>query len=566
MMAAMVVSCSDDFDDSGIWDRIDDMTAEQEELNSTLEELQEALTQLDSRLDSYDKATSIETLTDNEGEEIGYTIYFLNSDPVVISYGEDGSNGDNGSDGNSGDIVTVDYTDGQVTITVTDSDGKETEYSFSTALVPVIAIEESSYELSSENSTISFTVSSSFYDIDVVGVYANVVDDTNGIGAATLTKAGSPTSEWSVSIEEGDAEGSYEVTLELVSAAQALTNGILTITVEDQSGMQATASVPFSYNVESIAGIMFSIAELKGGFVNLSNYTTWTVTDMLMSDDDFGYLKTELQAIAPSSDSENVGSISLNFPNLLSDIPSAAIYTDGIFYQCYALGSVSMPYVNSVGSCAFNYCEYLTNVELANATTLGGSAFASCTALESISLPELTTTGKYAFSKCTSLTTINDDNTLDKLTTLAEDSFSECTSLRNISLPNVVTLEDYAIQSCTSLESISLPEATKIGDAVFYGCTNLESVWLPKATEIDICAFAFCENLKSVEIATENTLTFVGEDIFFPNDDPDFTPGITLTIGSTNQYSEGGLIVINGNQATFDNKEYTFAEIKIVQQ
>ncbi len=119
----IIAGCSESFDDSKIWDKLNDhesRIAKLEELckqmNTNISSLQTIVTALQNN----DYVTGVTPIT-KDGETVGYTITFTKSQPITIYHGEDGKDGQNGTDGKDG----VDGKDGSTPIigVKQDSDG-----------------------------------------------------------------------------------------------------------------------------------------------------------------------------------------------------------------------------------------------------------------------------------------------------------------------------------------------------------------------------------------------------------------------------------------------------------
>lgn len=100
----LFASCHDPFDDSLIWDKLNN----HENRISTLEELCKqmntnigALQTIVTALQNNDYVTSVIPIQ-KDGTVIGYTITFTKSQPITIYHGTDGKNGANGADGKDG--------------------------------------------------------------------------------------------------------------------------------------------------------------------------------------------------------------------------------------------------------------------------------------------------------------------------------------------------------------------------------------------------------------------------------------------------------------------------------
>ena len=104
VVALLFGGCAQEFDDSEIWDKLDNhesrITALEElcrQMNTNISSLQTIV----SALQNNDYVTSVVPVLDN-GKTIGYTINFSKSNPVTIYHGKDGQNGTNGTNGVDG--------------------------------------------------------------------------------------------------------------------------------------------------------------------------------------------------------------------------------------------------------------------------------------------------------------------------------------------------------------------------------------------------------------------------------------------------------------------------------
>ena len=99
----LLAGCSQ-FDASGIWDAIEDLTQRVEDLEEECQKINtniEALQALVGAQQSGDTITSIAPI--KQGDEIiGYTITFSQSEPITIYHGTDGKDGEDGKDGADG--------------------------------------------------------------------------------------------------------------------------------------------------------------------------------------------------------------------------------------------------------------------------------------------------------------------------------------------------------------------------------------------------------------------------------------------------------------------------------
>lgn len=123
-LLAGISSCGDDYDDSEIRDRLDnveDRVTQLEEWCATVNNDITSLKGLITALENNDYVTGVETLED------GYRITFSQSGSITIHNGKDGSDGEDGKDGLDGStpIIGVDkYSDGLYYWTIQTEEGK----------------------------------------------------------------------------------------------------------------------------------------------------------------------------------------------------------------------------------------------------------------------------------------------------------------------------------------------------------------------------------------------------------------------------------------------------------
>ena len=102
VLALAFAACSDDYDDSALWDAVNDNTQRIEALEAWQDEVNGNIAALQQLLNTTDYITSVTPLTEN-GEEVGYVIEFHNSDPITIRHGAKGDKGDKGDQGEQGE-------------------------------------------------------------------------------------------------------------------------------------------------------------------------------------------------------------------------------------------------------------------------------------------------------------------------------------------------------------------------------------------------------------------------------------------------------------------------------
>ena len=91
----IIAGCSESFDDSKIWDKLNDhesRIAKLEELCKQMNTNISSLQAIVKALQNNDYVTGVTPIT-KEGETVGYTITFTRSQPITIYHGEDGKDG-----------------------------------------------------------------------------------------------------------------------------------------------------------------------------------------------------------------------------------------------------------------------------------------------------------------------------------------------------------------------------------------------------------------------------------------------------------------------------------------
>ena len=98
----MFTSCQDDYDDTALWDAVNDHEERLAALEKWQEQVNQNIQSLHQLINTTDYITSVTPLVEG-GQEVGYTITFLHSDPINIYHGKQGDEGDKGEDGDKGD-------------------------------------------------------------------------------------------------------------------------------------------------------------------------------------------------------------------------------------------------------------------------------------------------------------------------------------------------------------------------------------------------------------------------------------------------------------------------------
>lgn len=149
----------DDYDDSDIKNRLDDIEERVDALEKLCANLNtniESLKTLVEAQNGGDYITAVTPVTEN-GEVVGYTIVFAENDPITIYNGKDGENGENGENGYTPQIGVKQDTDGVYYWTVdgewlTDDLGNKVQAEGQNGTTPQIKIENGGWWVSTNGS------------------------------------------------------------------------------------------------------------------------------------------------------------------------------------------------------------------------------------------------------------------------------------------------------------------------------------------------------------------------------------------------------------------------------
>ncbi len=562
-LTMLFVGCSQ-FDDSRIWDAIDELEDLYDDLDGRLEKLEEecqkmntnieALQTLVTALQNHDTITSIAPI--KQGDEIiGYTITFSQSEPITIYHGADGKDGADGEDGKDG------------------ADGKDGY----TPTIGVAQDEDGAYYwtldgewLLDENGNKIKAVGEDGKDGANGNDGANGENGTNGENGENGKDGITPQLEirdgyWYISYDNGATwkqlgkatgedgkDGADGEDGKDGEDGEDGTNGTDGQDGKDGDSLFQSVTWDEEYAYFTLAdGTVIKIplasdSEAEEGDLPPANEIWYTSTD--------GEVVTPYNAAAfgvniLSNTYENgVGIITFD-----GDVTSIGNYA---FSGCSSLTSITIPEgVTSIGDHVFDWCHSLKSVTISDSvTSIGDGAFTGCywplsvhitdiatwcrissnykfkdwggnipfndyklflngTLVTDLIIPnDVTSIGDYAFANCISLTSVTIG---DGVTSIGVYAFGDCSSLTSITIPESVTSIEYrAFMNCSSLASITIPDSvTSIGEEAFAGCSSLTSITIPESvTSIGIYAFYGCSSLTSITIP--ESVTTIGEGAF----------------------------------------------------
>ncbi len=495
VLAASLILTSCKFDDSDIWDTINEHTEsikDHEQRILALEELCKqmntnisALQTLVDALEKHDYITNIAPIY-KDGAEIGYTISFAYSGTITIYHGQNGADGYAPQIGVAQDADGIYYwtLDGKWLLDANGNKIQTNGVNGNDGITPRLKIENDYWYVSYDNGA-----------------------TWQQLGKAT-GEDGQDGSTFFQSVTEDD---------EFVYFSMA-DGTLITISKHDKENIQ--------------------FEDLHAKAVCCKNWDT-------NYDGELSYAEAAaVQAIGTvfSGNTNVVAFTELKYFTGISEIPANA------FSGCTALWKVTLPQnIQVIGDYAFNGCNDLTNITIPKSvTSIGEAAFSGCTGELIINskivetdydshsnAPAYNSTGWLDGSKFTKLTIGDNIEKIGKwaffafdhltsvtisdcVTSIESNAFYSCEALTSITIGNgVASIGKNAFYGCISLISISIPNGVaSIEDETFYGCRSLTSITIPDSvTVIGNDVFNDCFGLTSVTIG--NGVTSIGRYVFY---------------------------------------------------
>ena len=110
-MTLLAAACADDYDDSALWDKVNDHEERLAALEKWQEQTNQSIAAMQELLNTTDMITGVSAVSEG-GQTVGYTITFLHSDPITIYNGAKGADGKDGADGQTPQIGLAQAEDG----------------------------------------------------------------------------------------------------------------------------------------------------------------------------------------------------------------------------------------------------------------------------------------------------------------------------------------------------------------------------------------------------------------------------------------------------------------------
>ena len=433
IVVAVVVSSCSKFDDTDIWDKLNDHESRITALEELCKQMNTNITALQTIVEALEKNDYITNVSPvrKDGEIIGYTITFAHSDTITIYHGE------NGVDGYVPNISVMKDMDGIYYWTIDGEwllDGKGNK------------------------------------------IQANGVDGANGDNGIT-PRLKIEDDYWYVSYDNG-------VTwTEVGKAIDKPTNSCPIIQV------QVTENEVILTLVDGT-----NIAIPYGGNKDYIDFLDNTVELLCVLNWDTN--KDNYLSYAEAAAVDSIGDV-FRGSNIVSFkefryFTSLTHIDEYAFYECKLLREISLPIsVRSIGLCAFGYCGSITNVFIdnveqwcniefesweSNPISYGANLYVKNELMIDLIIPDTVTTIKqYAFysGNFNSITIGN------SVTSIENSAFSGCNNIENIVIPDqVLKIGVYSFDNCERLKSVTIGKNVSIIENFAFGwCDNLTTIY-----------------------------------------------------------------------------------------
>lgn len=538
IIATAFVSSCDKFDDTEIWNKLENhenRISALEELCKQLNTNINALQTIVNALEKNDYITNVSPIR-KDGEIIGYTITFAHSDTITIYNGADGKDG---ADGYTPQIGVMKDTDGIYYWTV---DG---EWLLDAKGNKIKAVGQDGKDgqdgVDGEDGKDGQNGTNGTDGEDGKDGQDGVDGKDGQDGADGVTpRLKIENDYWYVSydngatwIELGKATGE--------DGADGSDGNSITITQDEENVYFELAdgeiiTIAKKYSVKGADFIDFDDVAVKT--ICIQNWDT--NYDGELSYDEAAAV-TELGTVFKGTN--------IRLFNELQYFIGLECIGDNSFYECTSLVAVVLPaQIKSINQQAFYGCHALRTITIPSSVEeIGNSAFYGCSILKNVIFEKqsklkqilgVSKADKGAFQNCTGLKQIHIPASVEYI---GSSTFKGCSSLEGVlfevnsnlkELKGSVKSGTYggggsyyecygAFSDCTSLSSLVLPiNLQVIGDGSFGGCTNLSSISIEENADIKVVgeyAFIGCKSLKSILIPSG--VTSIGKNAWGYNDD-----------------------------------------------
>ena len=416
-MMIFAVGCSEEFDDSAIWENLNSLESRVAALEQLCKQMNTNITSLQSiveALQNKDYVTSVAPITE-DGKTIGYTITFSKSGAVTIYHGKDGKDGQNGANGKDGYTPTIGVAKA--------SDGKYY------------------WTLDSEWLT----------DKDGNKIPATGKDGKDG----TDGKDGQDGKDG----EDGkDGQDGQDGTDSIIPKLK-IENDYWYVSYDDGKTWTKLGRATGDDGADGEDGkdgnSMFRDVTYDDNYVYITFADGTKVTmprhNTLMANE-IWYTSTDGKIVTPNKDLFGEAKIVSNVYKdgkgvITCDKNISEIFSD-TFRSCFSLSSITIPEgVMRIGHNAFSGCKNLTSINLPDGITqIETALFQTCPSLTHIDIPDgVTQIGEAAFDGCLSLTHVDIPQSV---TQIGMRAFANCSSLPHINIPYGIAQIEYGVFFC----------------------------------------------------------------------------------------------------------------------
>ena len=560
LLAALALTACD-YDDSALWEQVNQNTediASQAERIAALEawqvETNTNIQSLQTLLNTADYITAVTPVTE-EGVEVGYTITFLNSDPVTIYNGKKGDKGETGATGAAGATPQIGVTQGEDgnwywTLNgelLTDTEGNpirangekgdkgdtgdtgaqgpqgeqgdtgDTGATGTSAPVPQL------------KTGASLTTQGVAQDAEGTDIVADAIYLSVDGGNTWYRVSGEKgeQGEQGIQGEDGDSffqsvDTTSDPTCVIFTLADGTTFSVprytgIKLDFGEQSSIQLVYGTPQTVNFTAEGSDQFTTDNL----FTVAPYG-WKAEVALQTRTSTAFTLT-ITAPADATSGATEGEILVMLDNGQGSTTIGRLTVKAVKYIIDGTTLTAGTLEAGKLAEAINSRTDLTSITVTSGTldeTDWAAIKKSIDKLQIIDLAGATYEGTdkanlaYSYSKANGLPLLT-VQLPQGITALGENAFYGCEALTSITLPEGVTsIGKSAFYNCYALESIDLPEGvTSIGKSAFQNCTSLTSIDLPDGLKsIGDYAFDYCKALPSITLP--ETLTTIGEFAF----------------------------------------------------
>ena len=512
IVVAVVVSSCSKFDDTDIWDKLNDHESRITALEELCKQMNTNITALQTIVEALEKNDYITNVSPvrKDGEVIGYNISFAKSDSITIYHGDNGRDGADGKDGYTPQIGVMKDTDGIYYWTldgewVLDGNGDKIKAVGDDGIdgtTPRLKIENDCWYVSYDNGVTWVELGKSVSDncLNKDNIFISVTQDDEYVyfnladGLSIIIKK-----------QNNDSIIFEDIKVRAICCRKWDTN------CDNQ------LSYSEAKNITDISGVFNGNTEIIA-FEELKYFTSLTS----IPDNAFNGCKS-LSIIKLPNGITSIGNNAFQDCTSLYTIEIPENVTsigDNAFSSCNDLNNITIPAsLASVGINAFHFnnntpknifikdlyawCKIQFDNSLSQPLHENGNLYLNGNLVTDIIIPnDVTMISKYAFTGCGSIVNLTIGSNVE---VIDEYAFLGCKNLKTIAFnDNLSSIEKGAFSKCLSINEISIPDniiLTNIGEHAFSECDNLKKVILGDGVQhIGASAFIFCDNLYCVWI------------------------------------------------------------------